>query len=239
MVYARGITQARTYVRESVKKLESLKYENTAHPTIGYANAGQMVLNHLEYYKYLIDDLSTGVEDYPEGWGLTAANWSEPLWKKKVEDACKLLSGEIDIAERKVQSTRQMVLQQHNILQSRRTTVLTILASIFVPASFVGTLFSMNSSNWGQDPVNQSTISNVNGTISGEPSGQNSTKDSVPANIALHLNATSIIKAIDNSLNGEFPRSRLQSSLFFFLYAFSPCSATLPEKQVFLASGKL
>ncbi len=75
----------------------------------------------------------------------------------------------------------------------------------------------MNSSNWGQDPINQSTISNVNGTISGEPSGQNSIKDSVPANIALQLNATSIIKAIDNSLNGEFPVSVSTLKLFFII----------------------
>lgn len=93
------------------------KYRNTAHPSIGYANACQMVLNHLEYYERIIDALKAGIDEYPENWGLPTANWMEPLWKARAKDSCELLASEIQLAEQNLMSSRMMVSVSVSVLQ--------------------------------------------------------------------------------------------------------------------------
>jgi hypothetical protein len=91
----------------------------------------------------------SGIETFPKSWSISP--W--PVWTQDVTALCNKYVEEIDEASESIKECRKMesvwaarlrdrtnnwqVLDQRSLLQSRNGAILTILASIFVPANFV------------------------------------------------------------------------------------------------------
>ncbi|KAG5663551.1 hypothetical protein KAF25_001487, partial [Fusarium avenaceum] len=139
-LYVIGINDARLVLRDALKAIHTIKYQNASNPTTGSAHICLMYMNHLEYHQRLLDRLEQEFETFPPVWRIV----STPVWPDGLVKTCHYLQGDLVKALAETTQVRNMIIQQYSLSQSRKTGVLTILASIFVPMSFVATFFGMN-----------------------------------------------------------------------------------------------
>ncbi|KAF1983578.1 hypothetical protein K402DRAFT_423685 [Aulographum hederae CBS 113979] len=171
-IQAVGINDARLSLRDILKRIDRLRYENTARPSTSYANACQMVLNHLDYHHCLLQHLCNHLHTFPSSWKLSTT----PAWVDATVAAARNLDSEIALTCEHIKTCRTIVLEQHILQQSQRTPVLTILASIFIPAGFVASYYSMNPSNLNHRTEDMTPITG-NITMPGGSSGSSGSSD--------------------------------------------------------------
>ncbi|KAK6062680.1 magnesium and cobalt transporter [Seiridium cupressi] len=117
-------------------------------PTIVGAHACLMLMNHLEYHQQLIQSFQDA-RDLPPKWQLNET----PNWTESLTVMCRALTNDIGKVYKDASSTRGVIIEQHNLSQSRNLGFLTILATIFVPMTAMAGFFGMNTteingSNW-------------------------------------------------------------------------------------------
>ncbi|KAM0814135.1 putative Family metal ion transporter [Seiridium cardinale] len=150
-VYRLGLNDARLRLMKVAERLCQLlgqKYQNISAPTIGGAHACLMLMNHLEYHQQLIQSFQVGRELRPK-WQLHET----PNWTEDLTVMCQSLMNDISRVYKDASSTRGLIIEQHNLSQSRNLGFLTVLATIFVPMTAVAGFFGMNTneingSNW-------------------------------------------------------------------------------------------
>ncbi|KAI9646479.1 hypothetical protein NHQ30_004472 [Ciborinia camelliae] len=118
--------------------LRNIKYQNAAKPKAGWANACLLYIHHIESFQIACDNLRKEASEFPSAW------CTSPEWAKQTADQSQVLDSEIKIVYKGTQAIRIMILQQLDLKQKATATILTILASLFLPTSLVGTFFSMN-----------------------------------------------------------------------------------------------
>ena len=109
-----------------------------------------MYINHLEYHQRLLSSLCENVQEFPAAWGLS----QRPIWTGSVAKTCRALNSGARRVHNEARMVRKMVsvskpqtvfpytdppqiLEQHQLSQSLNLSLLTVLASFFVPLSAV------------------------------------------------------------------------------------------------------
>ncbi|KAF1815087.1 hypothetical protein P152DRAFT_456126 [Eremomyces bilateralis CBS 781.70] len=138
-VFAMGINDARMTLRAALRSLDKLKYDNAAKPKIGSAHACLMYMNHMDFFQSSAERLRDGLVKMPSEWAL-----GQTEWMARVSDQLYAFEDEVVTVRHEAKRVRQMIIEQHSLFQSRQATILTVLASIFIPLSFVASFFGMN-----------------------------------------------------------------------------------------------
>ncbi|KAE8444065.1 hypothetical protein EG329_000933 [Mollisiaceae sp. DMI_Dod_QoI] len=144
-VYRIGINDGRLILRKAAQDIERIRYSNSAKPSTGSVNVCLMYLNHFDYFKRMTKSLCEEVEIYPPQWRTpNPSKLNPPDWVQEVGRHCETLVEELSMVTGEAKYVRTMILEQKSLLESRKTSLLTLLASIFVPMSFVASFFGMN-----------------------------------------------------------------------------------------------
>ncbi|KAI0537738.1 hypothetical protein GGR58DRAFT_527051 [Xylaria digitata] len=139
-LYHLGLNNTRLIVREGLKQLDSLKYQNIAKPKVGAAHVCLMYMNHLQYHRRLLQVLQAHVMEAPRSWKLP----KDLPWKKGVRRICQGLVRDTRIVHSEASTTRELIIKQLELTQTGQLGFLTILATFFVPLSAVASIFGMN-----------------------------------------------------------------------------------------------
>ncbi|KAL2820694.1 hypothetical protein BJX63DRAFT_380000 [Aspergillus granulosus] len=133
-LYILGINSARLLVREAVKSLTQLKYNNIADTDSAALHSCLMYAEHLNYHRRLIDNIRDELAEFPTQWRVAQQT---PSWTDSIRKSCCTAENEIIKAHKEAVDLRKLLMEQHTLSQARKTVILTMLASIFIPMAFV------------------------------------------------------------------------------------------------------
>ncbi|KAF7956794.1 hypothetical protein EAE96_004121 [Botrytis aclada] len=139
IVYKIGFNDSRLALRVPMRRIYEIKFKNAAKPKAGWANACLMYIHHIESSQIACGRLRKEASVFPEQ-GCRAA----PHWVQHIVEQSLVLDVELRGVHDRSHGVRKMILEQLDLDQKATATTLTILASLFLPLSLVGTFFGMN-----------------------------------------------------------------------------------------------
>lgn len=152
-VYRQLVTGSATFIESSLEQITSLRYNGRQSPS----NAKLNYLIHLEdcckvlssglaHASSLLREISVAIAS-----NHTRIDTELQAWPEKTLQDIEFLENKLGEVQRQLLEIREMIKEQLELRNGRRTSLLTLLAAIYIPFSFMSSLFGMNLSDpiWG------------------------------------------------------------------------------------------
>ncbi|KAG8527896.1 uncharacterized protein KY384_006812 [Bacidia gigantensis] len=189
-IYLQLIEDTSSFIESAYDQIDELRYTGRSKPEDGklhyllhFRDCCHLSAMGLQHATSLLREITS-----PEVFNISEEDQNFLSWPERVQEDLIKLQKKITSIEAESETLREMIERQLQIRMGQRTTLLTVLAAIYIPLSFMSSLFGMNlkpNPFWPSKPHNSSQPDSLptNGNIA-DP-GQNQTR--------------AIVSAIDNS----------------------------------------